>query len=327
MSPISRRRTIARACACGIVLCAAIDARAIEDVTTPRGIALGNSMRSSATGALGPMLNPAGMTLNHEYDVELSYGYRFQDLGSSLYVGVVDSVTSKVSAALYYEYVHSSPRFVLAPDTRNDQALRSGSEVGLSLGLPVGERFSLGLTAKYVTVGTDTANPSWTAASPTSVPQRLLLDSTTSSASADGFTVDAGLILRLGDAVNVGVVGYNLVPLHSIEAPTSLGMGLSYSSGGDLVIAFDAVVDFGKYLDAKNNSLDTWVLGGGLEYIAGGKVPLRVGCYHDTGMPGTFLGFGLGYTTTGFGFDLGYRQKIQGGNDSTLMAGLHLSLQ
>jgi len=56
------------------MLAAPATASAIEDVLTPRAIALGTGMRAAASGALGPLLNPAGMTLVKQYNIELDYG-------------------------------------------------------------------------------------------------------------------------------------------------------------------------------------------------------------------------------------------------------------
>ena len=310
-------------------------AKAVDDVLTPRSIALGSALRASASGGLGPVLNPAGMTLNKAYNVDLSYGFRVQDVGSSLYLAIVDSVTSRVAAGVYYQFVHSSPRFVYGTDPRHNRATREGNEAGLSLALPLGDRFSFGVTTKYITVTTDLPNPAYDPNQKDS-PKRITLDSSTSLADAKGFTIDAGLLVRLGESLNLGVVGYNFIPKRSIEAPLALGAGLTYKVGQSFLLTADVVIDFNKYHarptigpdDAliPGKRLTTVRFGGGAEYIAGKIIPIRVGALWDTGLPGVYVSGGLGYQGKRFGVDVSYRQKVSGGLESFIIGGVRVFL-
>jgi hypothetical protein len=311
-------------------------ARAVDDVLTPRAIALGSALRASAIGGLGPVLNPAGMTLNKAYNIDISYGFRVQDAGSSLYLAIVDSVTSRVSAGAYYQFVHSSPRFVYGTDPRNNRISREGNEAGLSLALPIGDRFSFGVTTKYITVTTDTPNPAYDP-NVTNSPKRITLDSTTTQADAKGFTIDAGLLVRLGESLNLGVVGYNFIPKRSIEAPIALGTGLSYKVGQSFLLTADVVIDFNKYHTRPTIGPDDALIpgkrrttvrfGGGAEYIIRKIVPLRFGALWDNGLPGVYVSGGTGYQGKRFGVDVSYRQKVSGGLESFIIGGLRVFLQ
>jgi hypothetical protein len=311
-------------------------AYAIDGVLNARGVGLGGAARASAQGALAALLNPSGLTLSHEYDIEAVYGFDVQSLGSTLHLAIADSATNAhVAMGIYYTFVHNSPRysyqycpsaakagcppFSLAGDNG-----RQGHETGLALAVPIGARFSLGLTSKYVTVSTQTNNPD---SGMPGAPATFTLDNSTSAASADGFTLDVGATVRITESLNLGVVGYNLVPLYSIEAPIGLGFGVSYLIAGKLLVAVDAVVDFNKYRDAENNRRTTSRVAGGLEYVAAGIVPIRVGVSGDTGLPATYLSVGLGYKHRSFGIDLAYRQQVAGGSDAFLSAGLRVFLQ
>src|SRR4051794_34179774 len=88
---------------------------AIEDLVTPRSLGMGNSLRADASGALGPLLNPGSMALTHTYTLEVMYGFRTPDTGSTIHLSIVDSVTSRLAAGVYYSYVHGTPRFALDP--------------------------------------------------------------------------------------------------------------------------------------------------------------------------------------------------------------------
>lgn len=324
-----------------VALLAPSRAAAIEDLFSPRSVALGTSLRGYATGTLGPLLNPSGMSLTRSYVVDAFYGLRFQDLGNSLNLSISDSVTSRVAAGVFYSYVHSSPRFAYGdPAGPTDQVSREGHQTGLALSIPIGDRFTFGLTSKYVNVSTTVANPAYdpnrSAASQMGVPQRLTLDSSTAGASADGFTMDAGITLRLGEALSIGVVGQNLVPLRSVEAPMQLGMGLAYQLAQTFTLAADVVVFFdrdrapGRIVDGQYVLGDTVTsvrVGGGAEYVASGKVPIRLGFVWDGGLPGTWLTAGLGWAAPSFAIDLTYRQKVSAGSDSQLLLGIRLFLE
>jgi hypothetical protein len=110
-------------------------------------------------------------------------------------------------------------------------------------------------------------------------------------------------------------------------------MGLGFTPVPQLTINFDAVVNFTGYqtyhLDPTSGkvSLDSRVtgrLGPGLEWLIANKVPIRAGVVYDSGLPGTFVTCGLGYVSTSFGVDLGYRAKVQGGIENFLAVGIRL---
>src|SRR5215510_6820947 len=107
-------------------------ARALDDIVPPRSLAIGGGGRGDATGALGPVLNPAAMVLERRIYLEAVYGLDVRTVGSNVYVAVVDSVTNAhVAVGLYYSYVHSSPKFSLGMTPT--EAKREGNEWGSSV--------------------------------------------------------------------------------------------------------------------------------------------------------------------------------------------------
>ena len=295
---------------------------------------MGSAGRGAAIGALGPMLNPAGLEWTKQYSIEAMYGFKVQDLGSSIHLSIADSVTNAhIGMGAYYEYVHSSPRFVNEPGGPNADVTRSGNEIGLSFALPLGDHFAFGITAKYSNISTDGVNPA--AATDKNAPPTVNYDSTTTH-DAKGFTMDAGLNIKLSDSFGIGVVGHNFIPLHSVETPIGLGMGLAYQVTPNVMFVADARIDFDRYkkpstTDATGNVIEganrtSARIGGGMEYVAAGIVPLRVGYFQDTGLPGGFISGGIGYLSKSFGIDLAYRQKIYGGNESWLELGIRVFL-
>jgi hypothetical protein len=302
----------------------AASASAQEDFVGVRAMGMGEAQRASATGASGPLINPAGMSLVRQYVIEGMYGVRIERVGHNANVSIVDSVTSRVAAGLFYTYINESPKlgFTWAGGTVPKATFsREGHAAGLSLSLPLGEHFILGATAKYLHISTTAPLPKDT------VPSKLVFDSVNS------VTFDVGMMLRLGEKFNIGVIGYNLWDHGSRESPLSLGVGLAFAPIPVLTINFDTVINFTGYqtfkLDQETgkvtfNQRTTARLGPGLEWLAAHRVPIRAGVVYDSGLPATYLTLGLGYLSTAWGIDLGYRVKVQGGIENFLMLGLRI---
>jgi hypothetical protein len=306
------------------VVAIASTARAQSDFVGVRPMGMGEAQRATATGASGPLMNPAGMSLVRQYVIEAMYGIKVESVGHHANVSIVDSITARVAAGLFYSFIYETPKlgFNWAGGTiGSEQITRTGHAAGLSLSLPLGDHFILGATAKYLHIDTTAPLPMGT------VPDHLTLDS------VNGVTFDIGMIVRLGDKFNIGLVGYNLWDHGSRESPLSLGIGLAYVPLPSLSINFDTVVNFSGYQNYHVDmvtgkiSLDqktTARLGPGIEWVAGNKVPIRAGVIYDSGLPATYLTVGLGYLSTAFGVDLSYRAKVQGGIENFLMLGLRI---
>lgn len=299
-------------------------ARAQADFPGVRAMGMGEAQRATATGAEGPLLNPAGMSLVRQYVVEGMYGIKIESVGHNANVSIVDSITSRVAAGLFYSFIYESPKlgFNWAGGRVESATLtRTGHAAGLSLSIPIGDRFIIGATAKYLHLDTTAPLPMGT------VPNHLTLDS------VNGVTFDVGMILRLGTKFNIGLVGYNLWDHGSRESPLSLGVGLAYIPLPTLSINFDTVVNFTGFqtyhFDPMTGKVNleqrtTARLGPGIEWLAGNRIPVRIGVVYDSGLPATYLTAGLGYLSTSFGIDLSYRGKVQGGIENFLMLGLRL---
>ena len=301
-------------------------AHAQADMVGVRSLGMGEAVRATATGAEAPMFNPAGMSLVKQYVIEGMYGFSVEDLGHHVHVSVVDSITSRVAAALFYTFIYTEPQLTLhwAGGILNKATMtRTGHAAGLSLSMALGDHFMLGLTTKYLHFDTTVPLPAGTQ------PNQLTLDS------VNGVTFDVGLTVRLGDKFNIAAVGYNLWDHGSRESPLSLGIGLAYVPLPVLSINFDTVVNFTGYQELKHPnpkdptkiSLDTRIttrLGPGLQWVIANKVPLRAGYIYDYGLSSHYLTMGVGYLSPQFGIDLGYRVKVAGGLENFLMLGLRL---
>ncbi len=309
---------------CLLVAGASGVARAQSDVVGARAIGQGEAARATPTGAEGPLLNPAGMSLSRQYVIEANYGFNVEQLGHQAHVSVVDSVTSRVAAGLFYDFIYAQPKLGFdwaGGRVESTQLTRTGHVAGLSLSIPLGDKFIIGATAKYLHLDTTAPLPAGT------VPQNITLDT------VNGITFDVGLLVRLGEKFRIAAIGYNLWDHGSRESPLSLGMAIAVTPVPQLNINFDAVLNFTGYqtyhLDQMTGKVShddrvTGRLGPGIEWVVASKVPLRVGVVYDSGLPGTFITAGLGYVSTSFGVDLGYRAKVQGGIENVLMVGVRI---
>jgi hypothetical protein len=318
------RRSSLTLLVCLMVAGASGTARAQADFVGARALGQGEAARATATGAEGVLLNPAGMSLLKQYVIEANYGFNVEQLGHHAHVSVVDSVTSRVAAGLFYTFIYEQPKLGFdwaGGRVESTQITRTGHAAGLSLSIPLGDKFILGATIKYLHFDTTAPLP------PPTVPNSLTLDT------VNGITFDIGLLVRLGEKFRIAAIGYNLWDHGSRESPLSLGLAVAVTPVPQLSINFDAVVNFtgfqSYHLDMMTNkvTLDSRVtgrLGPGLEWLIANKVPLRAGVVYDSGLPGTFLTCGLGYVSSSFGVDIGYRAKVTGGIENFLMVGVRL---
>ncbi len=325
MSAPAARTTLAL-CAALAGVFAAGRAHAQADFVGTRALGMGEALRANAAGAAGPLLNPAGMSLSKGYVIEASYGLRIEDLGHHVLVSVVDSVTARIAAGLFYEYIHSSPKLGFnwaGGKVQNAKLTREGHVAGLSLSMALADRFLIGATLKYLHLNTSAPLPDGT------VPDSLSLDRVNS------VTFDVGVLIKAHPKFNLAVVGQNLWDHGSRETPASLGLGLAFIPIPSLSIDFDALVNFTGYktpvYDTANPSVvkdfsfrATARIGPGVEWLIAGKVPLRLGVIYDTGLTSTYLTAGIGYFSPSFAIDLSYRGKVSGGIENFLMLGIRI---
>jgi hypothetical protein len=284
-------------------------AAAAQELVSARALGMGDALRSAATGGAGVHLNPSGITLTRSYVMEGGYEFRPRDRASFVDTSIVDTVTSRVGAAVGFTYLTASPKDPRDP-TGATKLDRSGYSVGISLALPITTSFSLGLTGRYL--GIDTKAPG-----------NVTVDQ------ADGLTLDLGATVRLGDLVNIGAVGYNLVDPESAEAPVSFGAGVSLTPLPNAIIAFDTLLDFSSYRDAANRSRTEPRYCLGAEYLVAEVLAPRLGYVRDSGLGLSYLTAGVSLVSKQAVLDVGLRQQVSGGgeSESLLAAALRLFLE
>ena len=286
------------------------NAAAARDLQGTRAMGMGGTLRAAATGPAGPLLNPAGMSLGRQYVISALYQFRASDSASQVHVSVVDSVTAKMAAGLYYSFVHATPEQSLAlgsGDTFKLEEKLKTHEVGLSLSYPLGKIATIGFTSKYVNHSGE-------------LPEDAPEDVTTADVSR--FTMDVGGIARLGNSIYLGVVGYNLIAVGDISFPRSLGMGLAFRSAS-FMAEFDTVLDFSS--DPDDEVKPSYH--GGIELALAKKYAVRTGVMHDTLRAATYVTGGFGLRSKTIVLSFGLRQMVDGGAETLVGFSAQLFLQ
>lgn len=353
--PARSTRALCRAAACGALasalFAAAPSVRAAEPIVGLRSLAMGDTLRGAATEAEGPLLNPSGMTVTQKFQVSGFYSLRLPSLGHFVHLSVVDSVTNRrLALGLYYSFVQENPRFnfPLAEGPYSNGMLqrvievdgarisRNGNESGISMAVPIGDRFSLGATIKYSYYALRAElDPSMIPSGYNFALSRLDKERGVDLGSnGHSVTFDFGATLRLVDQLRIGVVGQNLWP-QGHELPIKLGVGLAYRLGERLILAGDAVINFSGSEDCVTVELDrctevarrtTTRLGLGLEYSLLSRVPLRLGYSYDDTQGAQALTGGIGYMNLApaFALDFAFRQRLDAGAETVLLLGFRV---
>jgi hypothetical protein len=178
-----------------------------------------------------------------------------------------------------------------------------GYDGRLSLSLPLGDSFGLGVTGRYVSF--------WREGSSNAPPF------------AEGITFDAAARVTPVAGLHIAAFGYNLIDLGSSLVPRQAGGSISYTYDNRLTLAFDGIADLGTFENPDGSLRPEGLFGGAGEYFTG-EVPIRVGYYYDTGRDLHVLTGGLGYITEDFGVEVSLRQQVNRTQLTTILASFPL---
>jgi hypothetical protein len=268
---------------------------------TARSAAMGGALRAFGNSTAAVYLNPAGMVSTRVYHLE-GVAQLTPEAARQVYGGaIVDSVTGRLAGGLAISGGAIDPNGL-------DRSLL---DARMALAYPLGNSLALGAGARYLKVTQDGLGP----LGESKVSGGLQDPEGGRFPFVDTFSFDAGLLVRLGDALRLGASGQNLsYPGHAL-LPTTLGGGLGYG-GSDLSVEVDALADFNSY----DETTARFMIGG--EYLLGDHIPLRAGYRYDAGGSLHALSAGLGYIGTEFGIEGGVRRTF--GEDATTTIVLQL---
>ena len=266
------------------------------DQETARGLALGTGGRATAVSTSALVYHPASLAFTklRLYHIEGQVDYMPAFKTVALGAAVADSATSKIGAGL-------SLRGFLSGEGGYD-----GLDGKLGLAFPFSDVFSIGLSGRYIDLSRE---------------EIAADDSTTEVELAHGFTLDASLRLTPVDGLQIMVAGYNFVDMDSAYAPILVAGAIGINIGTDLVVGVDVLTDMTSFGTPQP------VFGGGIEYIGGQVVPVRLGYSFDKGRSLHTVSGGLGYVDKLIGLDVSLSQEVDGGNETRIMAAMRYFVQ
>jgi hypothetical protein len=266
-------------------------------IESARGMALGTGAIASSAASHAQADNPANLPFSHQYQIEsfLAFDPTFHRFG--LGGSVTDAVTSRLAAGF-------SARTLLGS---NDAGKNKGWEGRVGLGFPIIDQLSIGIAARYAnfTLSDPRALPEQPPAEGAEPDQQYKLK---------GFTMDAAVTLRPVPGLSISGLAYNIIDRDSPLAPLTLGGSIAFGSAG-LTLGADVLVDLNRHAYFDDGKL---LVGGGLEYLAGGALPLRIGYRFDQGRDQHAITGGLGYVEERFGALISLRQTVNGPGETSL---------
>jgi hypothetical protein len=268
-----------------------------SELETARSAALGGALRAFSNSLEALQSNPANLAATRVYHMGALAQFWSQANRQSYGVSIVDSVVSRSRVA---GGVSANWLFQDA-----DGVDRKGMDIRLGLGFPLSDKFLVGASGRYLDLS-ENGYPRGLTLPPSVASSGLRQDSIVRD-----ITFDAGLTIRPAESVAVSLVGNNLTdPGHGL-LPLLLGGGVGYGNPLFTVEA-DLVGDFTTYETTKLRGM------GGIEYLAGGQYPIRLGYRYDEGQHSHALSGGIGYVSREFSFDVAVR-RILGDSDVTAL--------
>jgi hypothetical protein len=276
------------------------------EIESARTAALGGATRATASSATALYQAPSGMVTTRVYHIE-ALGQITPEVGRQAYGGsIVDSVTGRLAGGLG----------VVAGAVDPEGLDRSFLDARLALAFPLTERFAVGLTGRYAKISQTGLGPF----GDSKVSGGLVDPEEGRSPLVDTFSFDAGLTLRMSDALSASLVGQNLSYPNNGLLPTTLAGGLAYGSS-NFTLEVDALADFNSYEATSGR----FMLGG--EYLVGQHVPLRLGYRYDQGASLHSLSGGLGYIGNEFSIEASLRRSLSEEGATMVVFGLAYFLE
>ena len=278
-------------------------AAARDDGGPAASMGTADAATSSATGASALFSNPAGMSRLQQYVLSTGYAFSNGMSGHAVTFGAVDSATNPaVAMGATYTYLTSK----LGGATRKGHDVRFGLSSGFR-----GQDFSLfvALAGRYDALVVGRAD-------------------TAGNAERDDpkfFTLDAGLILQVGQLFRLGFAAQNLLDTKAVaEAPRRLRVGAGLQLDA-FEVTFDTDIDL-QSQPPGGGSGPVLSYAAGAQYLIAQTFVARAGFRYDGLAQNKRLTLGAGYVSRAFGVDLGFAQSLDVGSDTALTLGVKVFL-
>jgi hypothetical protein len=266
-------------------------------IESPRAVAMGGADAALGVSTAALYDNPANLTFARVYHLEALAAFAPEARRQSYGAAAVDSVLNRYRISGGFGGTWS----IMDPDGIH----RQWTDLRLALAYPLGDRFSVGATVRYLRVDE--------AASAGPFGASLASGGTSDSPLFNSITLDGGVTLALSDAFRIGGVVKNFNNPGTGVAPLTAGGGIGFSAG-EFAVEGDALADFTTYSSTRGR----YMLG--LEYFAAEHFPLRIGYRYDEGTNTHALSGGLGYVDKQWSIEASGRHDIVGNHPATMIA-------
>jgi hypothetical protein len=267
----------------------------LGEVQHPRVVAMGGAAQVYGGSTTAIFVNPANLTLLRVYHLEglaaLSPEARRQSYGGA----IADSSTSKLAGGFGGTWSQMDP----------DGIKRTSADLRLTLAYPLGDRFSLGATGRYLRVQQKVSSGPLGAS--------LASDGQRDEPLITAFTFDAGGAVQITDQFRFAVSGRNLTAPGTALAPLAVAGGLGWSNQ-TITIEADSLIDFTTWGSARARGMF------GAELLLADRFPLRTGYRIDAGMKTHAVSLGAGYVDKKFSIELGGRRDIIADHPATFIS-------
>lgn len=261
-----------------------------DTLETTYGLSMGSGARAGANAVSALAYNASNMAAMPTYQVEAfseiipgskSDGGTYWTLGSS----VTDSTTAKRLG------LGTSFRGVFSGENRRYQGWDWRSGIGIQA-IP---QLGLGLGFRWTKIHADQDDD-----------QHL-------GPSLNRVTMDASITVTPLPWLKIAGLGYNLVKTHSPLAPQMAGGSVSLAPLEGFTFGGDLLVDLSTFDKSE------LIAGGGVSYVAGEMVPLRIGYRRDSGRDLNQLTAGVGINKGKIGFEGALRRDLGGRKETYLL--------
>ncbi|MBW2464075.1 MAG: hypothetical protein JRH11_20670 [Deltaproteobacteria bacterium] len=264
------------------------------DLETARGLALGGGARATAVSTSAVAYNPAGMALSRTYHIESQIHFEPASGRFAFGGGIADSSTNKLAMGTTFVGIMG-----------NGETGYSGMDGRVAFALPLGDSFAIGISGRYLSLGREGKAPPGT---------------DQDAPVSQGFTMDGSFALAI-NVIRIAGIAQNFIEVGGLLAPRRFGGGIGLVIGESFTISGDLLADIDSFPNPEV------ITGGGLEFLAGGVVPLRAGYRYDSGRGAHAITAGLGYTDANFGIETALRQDVGNTDDTSIMIGLRYFVQ
>lgn len=267
----------------------------LGEIQHPRSVALGGAQQVWGGSTTAVFVNPANLALYRVYHLEGLAAFSPEARRQSYGGAVVDSSTSRLAGGFGGTWSQMDP----------DGIRRQWTDLRLALAYPLGDRFHLGLTGRYLRVNQGETRGPFGAS--------LASDGTAGEPIVNEFTFDAGAAVAVTEQLRFAVSGRNLTAPGYRLMPLAVAGGLGWSN--QIVTAeANTLVDFTTFGSARVRMM------GGAEVLLADRIPVRAGYRYDAGMKTHALGLGAGYVDRRFSIEVGGRRDIVSDNPATTIA-------